>query len=251
LPDLAVAMESLFSQVRTNLDHVQTLALFDQVTGLANRTSFCRQVERLLIEHSEEGAAALFFIDLDGFKSVNDTLGHAAGDQLLARVAGRLREVVMAQVSAGMGELGQEQIERFVQEVMQRTQPPTFPRRAKGVALGRWRKAAARPGLVRESLLLLGLAAAFLQYYFLDVLAQIESLPHVIVFVGLPPPAGPVPGLISLSRSFWTGSPVQYPSGLLVKNWVWYVGLPLRSDWRMISAPAGTSRSATPQRASR
>ncbi|WP_340264682.1 putative bifunctional diguanylate cyclase/phosphodiesterase [Sphingobium mellinum] len=104
LPDLSIAMESLFSQVRTNLDHVQTLALFDQVTGLANRTSFCRQVERLLLERSEEGAAALFFIDLDGFKGVNDTLGHAAGDQLLARVAGRLREVVMAQVSAGCGD---------------------------------------------------------------------------------------------------------------------------------------------------
>ncbi|HEX7741899.1 MAG TPA: GGDEF domain-containing protein, partial [Sphingobium sp.] len=104
LPDLSVAMQSLFSQVRTNLDHVQALALFDQVTGLANRTSFCRQVERLLAERSEEGPAALFFIDLDGFKGVNDTLGHAAGDQLLARVAGRLREVVMAQVGAGMGD---------------------------------------------------------------------------------------------------------------------------------------------------
>ena len=104
LPDLSVAMTSLFSQVRTNLDHVQTLALFDQVTGLANRTSFCRQVERLLAEREETCAAALFFIDLDGFKGVNDTLGHAAGDQLLARVAGRLREVVMAQVSAGMND---------------------------------------------------------------------------------------------------------------------------------------------------
>lgn len=103
-PDLSVAMESLFSQVRTNLDHVQTLALFDQVTGLANRTSFCRQVDRLLAERSAGGIAALFFIDLDGFKNVNDTLGHAAGDQLLARVAGRLREVVMAQVSAGAGD---------------------------------------------------------------------------------------------------------------------------------------------------
>jgi diguanylate cyclase (GGDEF)-like protein len=98
LPDLAVSLESLLSQVRTNLDHVQALALFDQVTGLANRTSFCRQVERLLADRSEGGPAALFFIDLDGFKSVNDTLGHAAGDQLLARVAGRLREVVMAQI---------------------------------------------------------------------------------------------------------------------------------------------------------
>ncbi|MGC4252947.1 MAG: EAL domain-containing protein [Sphingobium sp.] len=104
LPDLSVAMESLFSQVRTNLDHVQALALFDQVTGLANRTSFCRQVERLLAERPDGGIAALFFIDLDGFKNVNDTLGHAAGDQLLARVAGRLREVVMAQVSAGTGD---------------------------------------------------------------------------------------------------------------------------------------------------
>ncbi|WP_313803289.1 putative bifunctional diguanylate cyclase/phosphodiesterase [Sphingobium sp.] len=104
LPDLSVAMESLFSQVRTNLDHVQALALFDQVTGLANRTSFCRQVERMLAERSEEGLAALFFIDLDGFKGVNDTLGHAAGDQLLARVAGRLREVAMVQASAGAGD---------------------------------------------------------------------------------------------------------------------------------------------------
>ncbi|HKY82664.1 MAG TPA: EAL domain-containing protein, partial [Sphingobium sp.] len=104
LPDLSMAMKSLFSQVRTNLDHVQALALFDQVTGLANRTSFCRQVERMLAERADEGPAALFFIDLDGFKGVNDTLGHAAGDQLLARVAGRLREVVMAQVGAGLSD---------------------------------------------------------------------------------------------------------------------------------------------------
>ena len=104
LPDLSVAMQSLFSQVRTNLDHVQSLALFDQITGLANRTSFCRQVERHLTGRQTDAMAALFFIDLDGFKGVNDTLGHAAGDQLLARVAGRLREVVMAQVSAGTGD---------------------------------------------------------------------------------------------------------------------------------------------------
>lgn len=104
LPDLAVAMESLFSQVRTNLESVQTLAMFDPVTGLANRASFCRQVERLLIEREMSGPAAMFFIDLDEFKEVNDTLGHAAGDQLLARVAGRLREVVMAHAQGGSRE---------------------------------------------------------------------------------------------------------------------------------------------------
>jgi diguanylate cyclase (GGDEF)-like protein len=104
LPDLGVAMESLFSQVRANLDNVHLLAMFDPVTGIANRASFCRQVERLIAEGETEGPGALFFIDLDGFKAVNDTLGHAAGDLLLSRVAGRLREVVMSQVSGGSGD---------------------------------------------------------------------------------------------------------------------------------------------------
>jgi len=104
LPDLSVAMTSLFSQVRTNLDNVQMLALFDPVTQLANRTNFCREVERHLVERDSGCDAALFFIDLDGFKNVNDTLGHAAGDMLLARVAGRLREVVMTQIAAGNGD---------------------------------------------------------------------------------------------------------------------------------------------------
>lgn len=104
LPDLSVAMESLFSQVRTNLDTVQALALYDPVTSLPNRTSFCRQVERLLADKPPGGMAALFFIDLDSFKAVNDTLGHAAGDLLLSRVAGRLREVVMIEVGLGVGD---------------------------------------------------------------------------------------------------------------------------------------------------
>jgi diguanylate cyclase (GGDEF)-like protein len=104
LPELRVAMESLFGQVRANLEHVQLLAMFDPVTGLANRANFCRQVEQMLREREDGALAALFFVDLDKFKAVNDTLGHAAGDQLLSRVAGRLREVVMAQVGQGAGD---------------------------------------------------------------------------------------------------------------------------------------------------
>lgn len=101
MPDLAHAMHSVFSKVRVDLDAVQTLAMFDPVTGLANRTSFCRQVERILLEQPPAGPAPMMFIDLDGFKAVNDTLGHATGDQLLVRVAGRLREAAMAQAQAG------------------------------------------------------------------------------------------------------------------------------------------------------
>ena len=124
LPDLAVAMESLFSQVRVNLENVQTLAMFDPVTGLANRTSFCRQVEHALLDRDSPGPASLFFIDLDGFKAVNDRLGHAAGDQLLSRVAGRLREVLMTQVSVGtgnaiVGRLAGDEFTIFVPEIKQ------------------------------------------------------------------------------------------------------------------------------------
>ncbi|MET0249893.1 MAG: EAL domain-containing protein [Sphingobium sp.] len=104
LPDLATSMENLMNQVQTNLDNVQALASFDQVTGIANRTHFAEQAQEA-IARRRDGAppAALFFVDLDGFKAVNDTLGHAAGDELLARVAARLREVVTAQAHAGVG----------------------------------------------------------------------------------------------------------------------------------------------------
>src|SRR3546814_6943470 len=68
LPNLASAMENLFGQFRSNLKNAQTLALYDPVTSLPNRTSFCRQVERLLAARPAGGHAALFFIDLDGFK---------------------------------------------------------------------------------------------------------------------------------------------------------------------------------------
>lgn len=100
-PDLAAAMETLFSRTQANIDNVRTLAMFDAVTGLANRASFCRQVERLLAERQASGPAAMLFIDLDGFKAVNDMLGHAAGDHVLTRIAGRLREVVTMQARAG------------------------------------------------------------------------------------------------------------------------------------------------------
>src|SRR3546814_10236377 len=72
LPNLASAMENLFGQFRSNLKNAQTLALYDPVTSLPNRTSFCRQVERLLAARPAGGHAALFFIDLDGFKMVNE-----------------------------------------------------------------------------------------------------------------------------------------------------------------------------------
>ncbi len=93
VPQLAEAMGGLFRQLHANLDSVQRLALYDPVTGLPNRTHFRRSCERILTDLPLDAMAALFFIDLDRFKAVNDTLGHAVGDQLLAMVANRLRAV--------------------------------------------------------------------------------------------------------------------------------------------------------------
>ena len=94
LPDLARAMEGLFGQVRVNLDSVHMLALFDPVTSLPNRLNFRREAERALGDIAGTGGAALLFIDLDRFKMVNDSLGHAEGDKLLMMVANRLRHVL-------------------------------------------------------------------------------------------------------------------------------------------------------------
>ena len=76
-------------------DRIRHLANFDALTGLPNRRQLIWRTERAL-EHARRLGhnAALLLIDLDRFKNVNDTLGHAAGDELLMEVARRLRGCV-------------------------------------------------------------------------------------------------------------------------------------------------------------
>ena len=69
-------------------------ASHDTLTGLLNRAGLADAVEeRIRASHPAPVPAALFYVDLDGFKSVNDATGHAGGDLLLQHVAGQLREV--------------------------------------------------------------------------------------------------------------------------------------------------------------
>ncbi|HEY0328514.1 MAG TPA: EAL domain-containing protein [Rhodopseudomonas sp.] len=66
---------------------LEKLAYYDPLTGLANRTLFHREITELLSRNTRCGnEAALLLLDLDGFKEINDTLGHMAGDELLRKV---------------------------------------------------------------------------------------------------------------------------------------------------------------------
>jgi diguanylate cyclase (GGDEF)-like protein len=81
------------TQLRETQRQLEQLAYSDPLTGLANRALFKRQLAALIDGCAREGQdAALLLIDLDRFKEVNDSLGHAAGDELLIRVAAALRQ---------------------------------------------------------------------------------------------------------------------------------------------------------------
>ncbi len=73
------------------------LAHYDNLTGLPNRSLFYDQLEQAIaFARRERHMAALLYIDLDGFKAVNDTLGHEAGDELLKAVAEKMKSCLRA-----------------------------------------------------------------------------------------------------------------------------------------------------------
>ena len=78
-------------------------ARIDKLTGLPNRTLLRLRIENALARHERDPAyrLALLFMDFDRFKLINDTLGHAMGDELLRQIAGRLRETIRAVDSTG------------------------------------------------------------------------------------------------------------------------------------------------------
>ena len=82
-------------------EKVNNLAFYDQLTQLPNRVLFADRIKQTLaLCRRNREMAAVCMLDLDGFKQVNDTLGHAAGDQLLWEVAQRLQECIRQEDTA-------------------------------------------------------------------------------------------------------------------------------------------------------
>jgi diguanylate cyclase (GGDEF)-like protein len=91
---LAVALDrdAMLRSLREQEERLRQAALYDHLTGLPNRTLFMDRLRQAVLatkRHPGTGFTVLF-VDLDGFKSVNDRLGHAAGDELLIQVAKRI-----------------------------------------------------------------------------------------------------------------------------------------------------------------
>jgi diguanylate cyclase (GGDEF)-like protein/PAS domain S-box-containing protein len=73
---------------------LERLALYDPLTGLPNRALFGDRLRQVLARRGRDTATAVYFLDLDRFKRINDSLGHGAGDAVLREVAERLTGVV-------------------------------------------------------------------------------------------------------------------------------------------------------------
>jgi diguanylate cyclase (GGDEF)-like protein len=95
LEELADAFNEMASALHASHEELTHRATFDGLTGLPNRTSFNERLRRHFAPAERRaGTVSVLFIDIDDFKFVNDSIGHAAGDALLVAVAGRLSACV-------------------------------------------------------------------------------------------------------------------------------------------------------------
>jgi diguanylate cyclase (GGDEF)-like protein len=95
---LGLAFEQMLANLRASMGRIRQLAFYDGVTGLPNREKFRLDAVQIV---EKCGRGALWFLDLDGFKAINDSFGHKTGDFLLRKVSERLTAFLSDVVIAG------------------------------------------------------------------------------------------------------------------------------------------------------
>lgn len=133
-----VEREQLIQKLLSANEQLATAAATDPLTGLPNRRALMEALERMLAQGlRRKMGVQIAFIDLDGFKAINDTHGHAVGDQFLVAIAQRLRGVLRAEdlaarlggdefvvisLSAHAGDAAQSAQDMLSQRITQATQ---------------------------------------------------------------------------------------------------------------------------------
>ena len=93
--ELGRAFDEMAESLEEHVEQVRQLAVTDELTGLANRRRFVEELRREVNRHKRfESVMCVVFLDIDHFKQVNDTYGHAEGDEVLVAIADALREGV-------------------------------------------------------------------------------------------------------------------------------------------------------------
>ncbi|HEV2981625.1 MAG TPA: sensor domain-containing diguanylate cyclase [Solirubrobacteraceae bacterium] len=126
---LATARRRALALVREKTAELSHQASHDPLTGLANRALVLESAERMLARSRRmaDGIVVAMFIDLDNFKRINDTLGHAAGDELLKVTASRLRAT--ARDADLAGRLGGDEFVVLADTLMRESQTDEMARR--------------------------------------------------------------------------------------------------------------------------
>jgi diguanylate cyclase (GGDEF)-like protein len=97
-----LALERQAAELRRQTEHSARIALMDQLTGLLNRAGLSDLIDRALAHSKKNGTrTALLYVDLDGFKSINDACGHDRGDLALVEAALRMQYVLRTGETAG------------------------------------------------------------------------------------------------------------------------------------------------------
>ncbi|WP_342070175.1 putative bifunctional diguanylate cyclase/phosphodiesterase [Yoonia algicola] len=93
--DTHQALERAQQEANARLADLEKLSRSDSLTGLMNRRAFDEVVQSMMSQHANKQGVTVFLIDLDGFKPINDSYGHKAGDAVLCAIASRLRELAI------------------------------------------------------------------------------------------------------------------------------------------------------------